>query len=154
MSGSQPLWPVPRALSHTWRHLLSITGPARSQVPKSRCEQVCTPSEALRENLSPSFPQHLEEAKCTPCFMAPSCSFYYEKSESVSHSVMSDSLQLPCPWSFPDKNTRVSSHSLLQRVFLTQGSNPGLQHCRQILFRLYLFIDLIALGLGYSMQDL
>ena len=28
------------------------------------------------------------------------------------------------------------SHSLLQGIFLTQGSNPGLLHCRQILYRL------------------
>ena len=30
-------------------------------------------------------------------------------------------------------DTRVGSHTLLQGIFLTQGSNPGLQHCRQIL---------------------
>ena len=29
-----------------------------------------------------------------------------------------------------------SSHSLLQGIFLTQGSNPGLLHCRQILYHL------------------
>ena len=28
----------------------------------------------------------------------------------------------------------VGSHSFLQRIFLTQGSNPGLLHCRQILY--------------------
>ena len=27
----------------------------------------------------------------------------------------------------------VGSHSLLQGIFLTQGLNPGLPHCRQIL---------------------
>ena len=27
-------------------------------------------------------------------------------------------------------------HSLLQGIFLTQGSNPGLLHCREILYRL------------------
>ena len=27
-------------------------------------------------------------------------------------------------------------HSLLQRIFLTQGSNLGLLHCRQILYHL------------------
>ena len=32
------------------------------------------------------------------------------------------------------KNTGVGSHSLLQRIFLTQGSNLGLLHCRQILY--------------------
>ena len=34
------------------------------------------------------------------------------------------------------KNTRVSSLSLLQRIFLTQESNRGLLHCRQILYQL------------------
>ena len=29
-----------------------------------------------------------------------------------------------------------SSHSLLQRIFPIQGSNPGLLHCRQILYHL------------------
>ena len=32
------------------------------------------------------------------------------------------------------KNTGVSCHSLLQEIFLTQGSNPGLLHCKQILY--------------------
>ena len=36
----------------------------------------------------------------------------------------------------PGKNTRVSCHFLLQGFFLTQGSNPGLLHCRQILYHL------------------
>ena len=34
----------------------------------------------------------------------------------------------------PGRNTRVGSHSLLQGIFPTQGSNPGLLHCRQILY--------------------
>ena len=37
---------------------------------------------------------------------------------------------------FLGKNTRVGSHSLLQGFFLTQGSNLGLLHCRQILYHL------------------
>ena len=36
----------------------------------------------------------------------------------------------------PSKNTGVGCHSLLQGVFLTQGMNTGLLHCRQILYRL------------------
>ena len=36
----------------------------------------------------------------------------------------------------PGKNTGVSCHFLLQGIFPTQGSNPGLLHCRQILYRL------------------
>ena len=34
----------------------------------------------------------------------------------------------------PGKNTRVGCHALLQGIFPTQGSNPGLPHCRQILY--------------------
>ena len=37
-------------------------------------------------------------------------------------------------WDFPGKSTRVGCHFLLQRIFLTQGSNPGLPHCRQMLY--------------------
>ena len=32
------------------------------------------------------------------------------------------------------KNTRVGCHALLQGIFPTQGSNPGLPHCRWILY--------------------
>ena len=34
------------------------------------------------------------------------------------------------------KITEVVCHALLQRIFPTQGSNPGLLHCRQILYHL------------------
>ena len=36
----------------------------------------------------------------------------------------------------PGKNTRVDCHALLQGIFPTEGSNPGLLHCRQILYQL------------------
>ena len=36
----------------------------------------------------------------------------------------------------PGNNTGVGCHFLLQGIFLTQGSNPGLLHCRQILYNL------------------
>ena len=56
-----------------------------------------------------------------------------------SHSVMSDSLQ---PHRYivhrnsPGQNTLVGSCSLLQWIFLTQGLNPVLLHCRWILYQL------------------
>ena len=34
----------------------------------------------------------------------------------------------------PGKNTGVACHALLQGIFPTQGWNPGLLHCRQILY--------------------
>ena len=37
---------------------------------------------------------------------------------------------------FPGKNTGVCCHFLFQGIFPTQGSNLGLLHCRQILYRL------------------
>ena len=57
-----------------------------------------------------------------------------------SLSVMSDSLRPhesqharpPCPSPAPG----VGSLSLLQGIFQTQGLNPGLPHCRQILYQL------------------
>ena len=40
------------------------------------------------------------------------------------------------PWNSPGQNTGVGSLSLLQEIFPTQGLNPGLLHCRQILYQL------------------
>ena len=37
---------------------------------------------------------------------------------------------------FPGKSTGVGCHFLLQGIFPTQGSNPGLPHCRQTLYHL------------------
>ena len=39
----------------------------------------------------------------------------------------------------PDKNTGVGCHALLQVILPTQGSNPGLPHCRWILELWYHF---------------
>ena len=52
---------------------------------------------------------------------------------------MSDSLQphgLYSPWNSPGQNTEMGSLSLLQGIFPTQGLNPGLSHCRRILYQL------------------
>ena len=62
----------------------------------------------------------------------------------LSRSVMSDSLRphglqparFLCRWNSPGKSTGVGCHALLQGIFLTQGLNTGLQHCRWILYRL------------------
>ena len=62
-----------------------------------------------------------------------------KESESESRSVVSDSLWprgLYSPWNSPGQNTGVVSLSLLQGIFPTQGSNPGLPHFRQILDQL------------------
>ena len=59
--------------------------------------------------------------------------------ESESCSVVSNGLGphgLYSPWNSPGQNTGVGSLSLLQGIFPTQGSNPGLPHCRWILYQL------------------
>ena len=56
-----------------------------------------------------------------------------------SCSVVSDSLWphgLYSPWNSPGQSTGVHSLSLLQGIFPTQGSNPGLPHCRWIIYHL------------------
>ena len=42
---------------------------------------------------------------------------------------------MDCPYNSPSQNTGVASHSLLQGIFPTQGSNLGLPHCSQILYQ-------------------
>ena len=64
-----------------------------------------------------------------------------KQKQSVSCSVMSDAAtpgpaRLLCPWDFPDKNTRVGCHCLLQGISLPrlifQGSSPGFPHSSQM----------------------
>ena len=52
---------------------------------------------------------------------------------------MSNSLwphELHSPWNSPGQDTGVGSLSLLWGIFPTQGSDPGLPHCRRILYQL------------------
>ena len=88
------------------------------------------------------FERHNElvEGKC-PSTCGEQC-----ETGSETRSVVSDSWRphglLPCipmefsPWNSPGQNTGVGSRPLLQGFFPTQGSNPGLLHCRQVLYQL------------------
>ena len=63
------------------------------------------------------------------CLVAPSCLTLCDLMDC----------SLPCSsihGDSPCKNTGVGCHAPLQRIFLTQGSNPGLTHCRWILYHL------------------
>ena len=76
-----------------------------------------------------SSPEGKKKRKQSPCAV-------------LSRSVMSDSLRLHglqpsrllCPWDSPGKNTGVGCHVLLQGIFPTQESKPGLPHCKWILY--------------------
>ena len=43
---------------------------------------------------------------------------------------------LHSPWNSPGQNTGVGNLNLLQGILPTQGSDPGLLHCRRILYQL------------------
>ena len=73
---------------------------------------------------------HLVYLSIIMCLMA---------SNTISESEVTGRVQLfttPCQWDSLGKNTEVGCHFLLQRIFPTQGSNPGLPHCRQMLYHL------------------
>ena len=66
---------------------------------------------------------------------------FLKESESIKVKLLScsDSLrphELYSPWNSPGQNTGVGSLSLLQGIFPTQRSNPGLPRGRQILYQL------------------
>ena len=72
------------------------------------------------------------------------CIHCVSQSVLVVQSCQSDCLQprglkpagILCPRNFSGKITGVVCHSLPQGILLTQGLNPGLLHCRQILYHL------------------
>ena len=71
--------------------------------------------------------------KCVPVFAI------YRSRRSESRSLMSDTLRphgLYSPWNSPRQNTGVDSLSLLQGIFPTQGSYPGL-HTAGIFFTIW-----------------
>ena len=62
-------------------------------------------------------------------------------------------IRLLCPWvCFLGKNTGVGCHALLQGIFPTQGLNPVLPHCRQILYLLSHQHCFCPLSLAYSVS--
>ena len=61
--------------------------------------------------------------------------------KSLSHVQLSATswtvaYQAPLSIEFPGKGTGVGRHFLLQGIFPSQGSKPGLPHCRQMLYHL------------------
>ena len=66
------------------------------------------------------------------------CSFI-ESESGVKVTQLCQTLYDPMycsPWNSPVQNARVGSLFLLQGIFLTQRSNSGLLHCRQILYQM------------------
>ena len=83
--------------------------------------------------------------------MSPLC-MKVEVLVTQSCPTLSDPTRLTCPWNFPGKYTRVGCHSLLQGVFLTQGSKLGLLNCWEILHRLSLNPNPWYLWMWYDLE--
>ena len=63
--------------------------------------------------------------------------FYLVKVKvTQSNPTLCDPKDYTVHWNSPDQNTGVGSHSWLQVIFSTQGSNPGILHCSHILCQL------------------
>ena len=63
-----------------------------------------------------------------------------KKRVSINSVKVTQSCPILCnpidPWNSLGQNTGVGSLSLFEGIFPIQGSNPGLPHCRQILYQL------------------
>ena len=59
--------------------------------------------------------------------------------------------QVPLCMDFPDKNTAVGCHSLLQGIFPIQGSNPDLLHCR--FFTVWATGEALRPGMWFRLKD-
>ena len=101
-----------------------------------------------------SFPPHFtaglqeEEISLILCWRVPSHVLAFTPTEKDCRSVAQSCVTLCDPMDCsppgssvhgdsPGKNTGVGCHALLQGIFPTQGSNPGLLHCRRILYRMH-----------------
>ena len=73
--------------------------------------------------------QRLEGLAAVLCLVAQSCLTLCDPMDysPPGSSVHGDS---------PGKNTGMGGHALPQGIFSTQGLNPGLPHCRWILYQL------------------
>ena len=124
-------------------HALPV-GTAREK--RSRGQAYCwnwafyTANAWARKNAQPSpLLRHPVAGRPKCCHSILCTSLYKEESESGSHLVVSNSLQLHrlySPWNSLGQHAGLSSLSLLQGIFPTQGLNPGILHCRQFLYQL------------------
>ena len=63
-------------------------------------------------------------------------SFLLQPSDTKRETSRMPNLLIFSPWNSLGQNTGVGNLSFLQGIFPTQGSYPGLMHCRQILYQL------------------
>ena len=93
-----------------------------------QCIKVKSESEVTQSFLTLSDPMD--------CSLSAPLSMGFSRQEYWSGVPLPSLMDCIDPWNYPCQNTGVGSPSLLQGIFPTQGSNPGLLNCRQILYHL------------------
>ena len=115
-------------LQGNWAYAPQLLEPAHSRA--------CAP----QQEKPPQWRAHALPWKNSPCSpQQDRKSLHSNKKSSQIHSVVSRSLRphgLYSQWNSPGPNTGVGTFPFSRGIFLTQGSNPGLPHCRQILYQL------------------
>ena len=96
-----------------------------SQHPEEPCGSTLFSEEALMPERTETKPSHPSEV----CSAAQSCPTPCDSVDCIPPGS-------PVHEESPGKNTGVGGHALLQGIFPTQGANPGLRHCRWILYHL------------------
>ena len=120
----------------------------------------CKPSGVTKQYIYTHINTYTYIHICVLCLVAQSCPTLFNPMgcSPPGSSVHGDS---------PGKNTRGGCHALLQGIFLTQGSNPGLSHCRRILYHLsyqgnpytyihthiYTYIHIYVTKLKFTLQE-
>ena len=83
-----------------------------------------------------SYSMERDEERIRKKFIRKRKDEWFKVKVKVTQSCLTFCNPMECPWNFLGQNTGVGSLSLSQGIFPTQGSNPGLLHCRQILYQL------------------
>ena len=102
-----------------------------------QCVKVKSESEVAQS--CPTLSDPMDHSLQTPPSMGFSRQGSYQRLLWVKVTQLCLTLQphgLYSSWNSPGQNTEVGSLSLLQGIFPTQGLNPGLLHCRWILYQL------------------
>ena len=135
--------PISSLPADSWQSVVCVWVPSYREGPLDICESLWSPSVIYNYTTITDWGQSCSCTALSPSFeLTHHLTTRWGKwkwSESENRSVMSHSLQphgIYSPWNSPGQNIGVVSCSLLQGIFPTQGSNPGLPHCRWILYQL------------------
>ena len=95
----------------------------------TKCNRNRREPQANQTNPAAKMRANISKIYSVLCLVAQSCPTLCDP---MNHSPLDSSVH----GNSPGQNTGVCCHALLQGIFPTQGSNPGLPHCKQILCHL------------------